>query len=105
MISQSLYCSLCDSIQPADIVIIDTDELQQFLKPYVLVIHKPSGRGFYLDRQYRHIVDISNCQEPKNPTEVGRQHLTAGSNLPAWVKIEKVKGLVHCDNFDTFWLY
>ena len=100
MLSQSLYqtLSMClEIVQPTDSKI--EGEVEHFLKPYVLIIHRSSGRGFYLDRDYRHIIDIDRCQEPKNPVEVTRQHLGACGNMPAWAMVEKAK------EFDTFWLY
>ena len=100
MISQSLYqtLSMCfEIVRPTDSRL--KDEVSQFIKPYVLIIHRPSGRGFYLDRDYRHILDVANCQEPKNPVEATRRHLGACGNMPAWVMAEK------SEEFDTFWLY
>jgi len=117
MISQSAYQVLCECVNFAiedDFLNASlslpssnpklTDELQQFAKPYVLVIHKPSGRGFYLNRQYHHIVDVSNCQEPENPTEVSRDQLPGCGDLPSWVCQE-----LSCTDdyrcYDSFWLY
>ena len=100
MISQSLYqtLSMCfEIVRPTDSKI--ENEVGHFLKPYVLIIHRPSGRGFYLDRDYRHIIDVASCQEPKNPVIVTRQHLGACRNMPNWAMVEKLK------EFDTFWLY
>lgn len=108
MILQSLYFDLRNSIQSADIVAArNTDELQQFINPYVLVIHQPSRRGFYLDRQYRHIVDVTRCQEPENPALVVRHHYRASPSLPAWaLQIENgLSKIDHFNNFDSFWLY
>lgn len=100
MISQSLYRELrmCfEVVRPTDPKI--KNEVGHFLKPYVLIIHRQSGRGFYLNRDYRHIIDVDGCQEPENPVELTRQHLCACSNMPCWAMAEKTK------EFDTFWLY
>jgi hypothetical protein len=112
MISQSLYQVLCECINfaiggdysipglslPPDESNL-ADEVKQFVKPYVLIIHRPSGHGFYLNREYRHILDVLNCQEPTNPVEVARHYLCASPNLPFWKQTECSK------EFDTFWLY
>ncbi len=110
MISQSAYFAMCKYIASAnknESVHFPTPtlELLQFTKPHVLIIHRPTRRGFYLDQQYRHIVDVKNCQEPKNPTKVARHHLCPSNGPPVWVKLEKIKGLTYCNNFDSFWLY
>ena len=110
MISQSLYFDLCrctDKVINHDSLSPTVDEFSFFKRPYVLVIHRPSGRGFYLDREYRHILDVSNCQEPENPTEVARHHLCTGDDLPEWALQIKnsLRRTNHFDNFDSFWLY
>ncbi len=109
MTSQSFYHTLQDCIGFAlnESRLECTDEVSQFIKPYVLVIHHPSGRGFYLDRQYRHIVNVKNCQEPKNPVEVARHHLCVSSDLPDWASTveDGISRIVHFSNFDSFWLY
>lgn len=106
MISQSLYQAIRSLVadrhfngnSPLDV------EFQRFLRPYVLVIHQPSGRGFYLDREYRHIFDIDRCQEPRNPVETERHHLAMSPNLPEWANLilKQVGGTLE---FDSFWLY
>ena len=96
MISQSLYRDLCGFVPPHRW----SDELRNFVRPYVLIIHQPSGRGFYLDRDCRHIIDVANCQEPANSARVTRHQLVVTySNMPAWAMNEK------SEEFDTFWLY
>jgi len=97
VITQSLYRYICAYIQNSPTP--TGDELRPFLKPYVLIIHRQSGRGFYLDRDYRHILDVANCQEPKTFAEIKRHHLCACGNMPAWAMAEK------SEEFDTFWLY
>ena len=111
MISQSLYKAIHSLVgerhfegnSPLDA------EFHRFLHPYVLVIHQPSGRGFYLDREYRHLFDIDRCQEPRNPVETERHHLCASSNLPEWVNAELRESDLTSRagplEFDTFWLY
>lgn len=104
MISQSLYYALCmaSSVATRHFHKIQ-EEWLRFYKPYVLVIHLPTRCGFYLDREYRHIIDVTCCREPENPVEVERNHLCASSNLPAW--IGEVGIGYPSDQFDTFWLY
>lgn len=106
MISQSFYQTLRESIDRAILLnpgknLIEpvSSELPGFLHPYVLVIHRPTKHGFYLDRNYRHIIDICNCKEPKDFIEVTRDYLCASSSLPEWVSEKKA------EDFDTFWLY
>lgn len=102
MISQSLYLDLqvmaCGYLANHLDVFVD-DELKRFIKPYVLVIHRRWQRGFYLDRQYRHIVDVIFCQEPKSPVRVARQYVPNSPNLPDWSMVDKN------EEFDSFWLY
>ena len=97
MISQSTYFYICEYIRnsttPAKV------DLKSFLRPYVLIIHRPSGRGFYLDANCCHILDIGMCREPENPVRVNRQYLGVCLNMPAWAIAEK------SEEFDTFWLY
>ncbi len=101
MISQSLFNLIRDRLRAHqfDCTPAQDVELHGFLRPYVLVIHQPSGRGFYLDREYRHIIDVDCCQEPENPVESERNHLCPSTNHPAWVES------IDYDEFDSFWLY
>lgn len=112
MISQSLYQSLRSLL--AECHVSGTSPLgkekARFLRPYVLVIHQPSGRGFYLDREYRHITDVDRCQEPRNPVETVRQHVAMSNNLPEWVNLilGQEEGTIRNSGmleFDSFWLY
>lgn len=111
MITQSLYLELQEllladlSNHGVPLSEMVTEEQKGFIKPYMLIIHRPTKRGFYLDKDYRHIISVSNCQEPKAPIRGMGKYLGASPNLPAWVEKERVKGLTHCNNFDTFWLY
>lgn len=111
MISQSTFflVQALLACERAEGVMVDTlaatgrkipeGELENLINPYVLVIHRPTGRGFYLNRDYRHIVDVCRCQEPDSPIEPTTSHLCASTNLPAWVFEEDPLF------FDTFWLY
>lgn len=113
MISQSLYQaihSLVGSFYFGHGTSNLDVEFQRFLHPYVLVIHQPSGRGFYLDREYRHILSIECCREPRNPVETEQHHLAMSSNLPEWVNVilEQEEGTISKSGmmeFDSFWLY
>ncbi len=103
MISQSLFETLgmCAAIvRPTNPRI--EGELHSYIRPYVLVIHRPSGRGFYLNREYRHIISVECCKEPESPVETKRHHLCASTNLPAWVKSDFPGRTLE---FDSFWLY
>ncbi len=107
MISQSLYQALCNCVNELNSTALPPeveDEYQRFNRPYVFVIHQPSGDGFYLDRQYRHIVDVKNCQEPEKPVEVIRHHLYIDAVLPVWANQIDGFGL-RTEEFDSFWLY
>ncbi len=112
MISQSLYQAIRSLVadrhfsgnSPLDV------EFHRFLRPYVLVIHRPSGRGFYLDRDYRHLLNVDCCQEPRNPVETERHHLAVSPNLPEWVNLilDQKEGTIKNSGileFDSFWLY
>ncbi len=105
MISQSLYRVLCKLLikylDTREVLLSNciTGEQNTFAKPYVLVIHRPSGRGFYLNRNYRHIIDVMCCRDPKSPVEVECNHLCACSNMPEWAMAEK------SHEFTTFWLF
>lgn len=112
MISQSLYRALCllaNAIHPVTTVrriikkvgcpIIE-EELKQFVHPFILIIHRPTKQGFYLDQYLKHIIDVTNCQEPKNPVKTTREHLCKSPNPPGWVRM-----IYKSDEFDTFWLY
>ena len=103
MISQSAYHNICAYIKSSPTP--TPDDLKPFLRPYVLIIHRPSGRGFYLDQNCCHILDVTKCQEPKNPVRVSRQYLCACGNMPAWVYADDVDGMIEKTEFDTFWLY
>jgi hypothetical protein len=74
-------------------------ELYDIAHPYVVVIHRPSRRGFLLNRRYLHITDLRQVSEPLSYVEIARNHLCATSEMPAWVDA--------CanDEFDSFWLY
>ncbi len=99
MISQSLFLELGRRASTSQPWPGNREEMAQFIKPYVLVIHQPSGRGFYLNRGYWHIIDVDRCQEPTNPAETERHHLCPSTNHPAWVES------IDYEEFDTFWLY
>jgi len=112
MISQSLYQAIRSLVGQHyfghGTSILDA-EFQRLLRPYVLVIHQPSGRGFYLDREYRHLIDVDRCQEPRNPVETERHFLCASNNHPEWVNAElreaDLTSRAGAAEFDSFWLY
>ena len=103
MISQSLYHYICEYIRNSTTPV--KDDLKPFLRPYILIIHRPSGRGFYLDQNCSHILDVRDCQEPENPVRVARRHLGSWLNTPAWVYADDVDGMIERTEFDTFWLF
>jgi len=111
MISQSLYhrfqCIVSDyfdeSFVPMD------SEIAQFVRPRILVIHRPSGRGFYLDRDMQHLIDVDCCRIPENPAKIKRHYLGMDPDFPEWVNkivFPKETG-DSCDysEFDSYWLY
>ncbi len=111
MISQSLYFNLVGGLFWAGqkSVMRFTEEMKSFIKPYVLVIHLLSGstwgrRGFYLDREYRHIIDVKDCQEPENSVKIARYRLPVTGDLPAWV-LEELDATDDSSCYDSFWLY
>jgi hypothetical protein len=88
----------------------EAEYVWSFTRPYVCVIHEPTGRGFYLDRNYRHVVSVDNIPRPGTPGlpetlkrcvehETERHHLCASFTLPAWIE-----GL-SSNEFTTYWLY
>ena len=109
MISQSLYQRICDLVSNHQFATPNEQaEFRRFIRPYVLVIHQPTHQGFYLDREYRHIIDVEFCQEPENPVETERHHLCPSTNLPAWVGLspgQSIERILRCSEFDSFWLY
>lgn len=113
MISQSLYFDLITSALDPDVRYSRSlrtvsnnhyAELKRFIKPYVFAIHQPSGRGFYLDREYRHILDVKDCQEPVNPVKIARHRLPESGDLPAWV-LEELDATDDDTCYNSFWLY
>lgn len=81
-----------DRSSPVDIEIID------FLNPYVLIMHD-DGRGFYLNRQYQHILDVKDCQIPEDIRRFMGGFLITGNHLPSWALQYPHK------DFTTYWLY
>lgn len=107
MISQSLFLELgfrvgmsCDC--PDEL----RDEMAQFVRPHVLVIHHPSSRGFYLSIDLRHIISVCCCRIPENPAKIALGCLPRGSSLPPWVMETRGTCIVNdYSEFDSFWLY
>ena len=106
MITQSLYLDLqvmaSAFLAERRDVFVD-DELKKFIKPYILVIHRPSRRGFYIGGSFRCILSVSDCKDPKSPVKMVRQYLPKGYTCPVWVDRTNVEYQV--EEFDTFWLY
>ncbi len=103
MITQSFYLDLqvmaTAFLAERRDVFVD-EEVRSFLRPCVFIIHRPSKQGFYLDQHHKHIIDVKDCQEPKDPVEVKREHLCKSPNPPGWVRM-----LFQSDEFDTFRLF
>ncbi len=98
MISQSLFLRLSSCrIEDREWVERNIREFGSTLQPYVLVMNKVTKCGYYLDKQYRHIVDVEECEEPPTAT---------GNPISRGLKCAP-KGVVslHYTVWDTFWLY
>ncbi len=106
MISQSLFLDLgvCSAIVQRS---RSKEEMLQFIKPYVFVMHRPSRFGFYLSNSLQHIITVSCCQEPAYSVRITCRQLPGG--FPPWVMemiLPKGWAVVNShDEFDTFWLY
>lgn len=98
--------SILVSLQPSE-----ADYIWHFLRPYVCVIHE-SGRGYYLNREYGHIVSVQDIPNPcRNEDgipallqrcvihETARNHQAASFTTPDWANQLPV------DQFTTYWLY
>jgi len=91
----------------------DAEFVWQYTRPYVCVIHEPTGKGYYLDRNYGYLVTIDNMPRPGStdngeiPNELIRvvqhetepNHRAASFTTPEWAERLPV------DQFTTFWLY
>jgi len=52
-----------------------------------------------LDDEYRHIIDITACQEPRSPVKIARPYDYTSFDFSTWVLVSNPK------DFDAFWLY
>jgi len=101
MISQSLFLRLNSQTTYTH----DTrDEMftNLFARPHVLAIHRPSGRGVYLDECGQHMVSVRDCREPESPVKIARGYLHPITNSPEWIESGFPGGTLE---FDSFWLY
>jgi len=90
----------------------EADYIWHFLRPYVCVIHEPTGHGYYLDRKYQLIISVRDItrpgsKEPDIPTELLRvvshetalKHQAASFTTPDWAS------KLPLTEFTTYWLY
>lgn len=88
----------------------EADYIWHFLQPYVCVIHK-DGRGYYLNREYGHIVSVRDIPNPTvleagipKPLQRVLPHETiynqaASFTTPDWARDLPV------DQFTSYWMY
>ena len=90
MISQSLFLELgFRASVTRDCPDNIRDEMFQFVRPHVLVIHRPSGVGFYLSINMQYIITVNSCKAPENPAKVAHGRFPGGVNptLGLWLHI------------------
>lgn len=88
------------------------DFIWHFTRPYVLIYHPTSKKGYYLDRDYNFIVDVQDPPIPGQPEpgvpetltrivphETERKHQGAAKGAPDWVDFYSPS------DFTTYWLY
>jgi hypothetical protein len=91
----------------------EADFYWHLCRPYVCVIHEPTGRGYYLDRSYRLLIDVESIIRPGDDSvkqryamltrvvahETENGHRPGCSNEPDWATSKP------CAEFTTYWLY
>jgi hypothetical protein len=88
------------------------DFIWHFTRPYVLVIHEPTNRGYYLNRGYQVIVEVQDPPIPGKPEEgipelltrvVGHEttpnHQASSFTTPKWAL------QISSSEFTTYWMY
>lgn len=88
----------------------DAEYAWHFLRPYVCTIHEPTGKGYYLNRNYQLILSVDSIPRPGHSRfeipelltrvishETQQQHRS--SNAPEWAEALPV------EEFTTYWLY
>ncbi len=98
MISQSLFLRLSSCrVEDQEWIERNIREFGSTLQPHVLVMNQVTKCGYYLDKQYRHIVGVEECKEPCD---------TRGCRISRGFKCGSVgKVSQHNTVWDTFWLY
>jgi hypothetical protein len=100
------------NLDPEKLTAQQADYAWHFRRPYVCVIHEPTGRGYYLDRNYNHIVSVEDILRPgvSGPNwaallqrvitdETEYNHQAASFTTPDWAKS------LPPSEFTTYWLY
>jgi hypothetical protein len=90
----------------------EADYIWHFLRPYVCVIHEPTSRGYYLDRNYQHIISVKDIPVPIGKEagipaelqrvithETERNHQASSFSTPNWAS------KLPTSEFTTYWLY
>ena len=89
----------------------EADFYGHFTRPYVCVVHEPTGNGYYLDRSYRLLVSVASILRPGS--EVDRYpllmryipHETDNGFRPGCFKEPDWATSKQCAEFTTYWLY
>lgn len=72
-----------------------------WLHPYVVVVHRRTGHGYYLDREYRHVVSVRDIDVPQSWVERELKHQPSSRDeIPPFVA-----PVCSPDDFDSYWLY
>lgn len=101
MISQSLFHFLQDLVVRRNSYVdhaflpLSAREVSRFIRPYALIIHRPSHRGYYVDKGYFHIIDVCHCKAPAGVCHKGK---VSPMGSPPWTNIASD------DTFDTYYL-
>lgn len=98
-----------ENLDPSSLSQRDAEFAWHFCRPYVCVIHEPTGRGYYLDRNYGLVVEIEKIPRPgwapmpmlnrcvKHETEPA--HRASSFTTPEWAEA------LPTTEFTTYWLY
>jgi len=110
----TLYGAVCKAVEgmkpDTALSSAQADFYWHFLRPYVCVIHEPTGRGYYLDRNYDHIISVRNIIRPGSQEghpmltrvirhETEQCHRAASHTTPEWAEQLPII------EFTTYWLY
>jgi hypothetical protein len=95
----------------AELTARHSDFVYQFTHPYVCVIHEPTKRGYYLNREYNLIIEVTDIPRPGFigrsrpmldrvvPHETEPEHRASSFTTPKWAEE------LPPSEFTTYWLY